>query len=326
MKNNINFLFFLAFSLLFYGCEQTVFINQNGYTPRVAIESDIMVDSVAKIFLTQTQNYYGYVDYQTPAKYIDDAKVIITSNGVSDEFTPTIGKTDTLIIYKGYDPNTGQSIYDTIFTKQKYYRGHTICKKGQSYQLKITHEGKDITSELEIPNLIFAKTEAEQKEEEMFPGSGYKQPFLEIRVKDAVGVGNYYRTKTSYTYMEYIYQYNPITGENEIVDSIQRTNKEVSQIFSDETIDGGVLKVRNYPNLYVYNISDSGYVPIFIQVECMDMASGKYWQSLYNQNGSNGDPFQEPTILYSNINKGVGFFGASQIVDTLTFLYKKKVY
>jgi hypothetical protein len=325
MNNNINFLLFLAFSLLFFGCEQTVFINQNDYKPRVAVESEILVDSVAKIYLTETQNYYGYVDYQTPAKYIEDAKVVITSNGVSDELTPSLGKIDTLIVYMGYDPNKGD-IYDTIYTKQKYYRGHNIIKKGQEYKLSITHEGKETTSELSIANLTFAKTEAEQKEEEIKQGAfSYLDKYFEVRVKDPVGVGNYYRIKMYYKSLQYQYVYNPATQQYE-QDTLEINVKELGNIFSDEANDGGIIKTRNYPNLFSYTPEDTGYVPIFIQVECLDTPSGKYWESIFNQNMTQGNPFTEPVILYSNIKNGVGFFGTTQIVDTLTFMYKKKYY
>ena len=327
MKNNINFLFFLAFSLLFFGCEQTVFVNENDYKPRLAIESDIKVDSVAKIYLTETQNFYGYVDYQTPAKYVEDAKVVITSNGVADELTLTLGKIDTLTIYKGYDPNTGNYIYDTIFTKQKYYRGHNIIKKGQNYKLSITHEGKETTSEIFIPNLSFAKTEAEQMEVEINQGQwSWWDRFTEIRIKDPVGVGNYYRTIASYKFWQYQYEYNQFTGEYEIVDSLLEYGKDISQIFTDEGYDGGTVKVKSYITFYPYAPVDTGYVPVFIQVECLDTPSGKYWESIVNQNETQGNPFTEPVILYSNIKNGVGFFGATQIVDTLTFMYKKKLY
>lgn len=320
MKNIQNIIFSALLLLILFGCEQTVFINQNGYEPRVAVESDIAADSLPKIYLTETQNYYGYVDFQKPAKYIENAKVLLIHNGTTDELSLTEGKTDTMFYY------TGNGTMDTVYTKRKYYLGHTPCKKGETYQLNISHNGKEITSELTVTNFTFTPLQAEQKIEQInYPGGSYEDRFLEVRIQDPAGLGAYYRSKISYSYMDYIQIYDPNTGQYSL-DSVMRYRTEISQIVNDEVNDGGTIKMRSYPSIYPMGMEDTGYVAINIQVECLDNATGKYFESIFSQQISNGDPFTEPTLLYSNIKNGVGFFGAYQIADKSVFQYKKKWY
>lgn len=311
---NIQFISFIClFSLLLWGCEQTIFINQNGYEPRVSVESDIAADSVPKIYLTKTQNYYGYVDYKAPVQYIENAKVSIIHNGVADELTLTDGRIDTVTIY---NQNGGM---DTLYTKQKYYRGHNISKKGEKYELKIEHEGKEITSELTVSNYTFEPGEAEQITQVIsYPGGSYEERFLEIRIKDPIGVGSYYRAKMSYAYMQYFEIFNPTTMEYEL-DSMLSYNKQISEVISDELNDGSIIKLRFYPYIYPRSPDDTTIVPINISIECLDNQAGRYWEAVLAQGGSNGDPFTEPTLLYSNIRNGIGFFGAYQIADTLIY-------
>lgn len=320
MKNIQNIIFSVLLLFILFGCEQTVFINQNGYEPRVAVESDIAADSLPKIYLTETQNYYGYIDFQKPAKYIENAKVLLTHNGTVDELSLTEGKTDTMFYY------TGNGTMDTVYTKRKYYLGHIPCKKGETYQLNISHNGKEITSELTVSNFTFSPLVAEQREERIDYGGGYyNDRFLEVRIQDIAGLGAYYRSKISYSYTEYIQIYDPNTGEYSI-DSVMRYRTDVSQIVSDEVNDGGTIKMRVYPNIYPFSMEDTGYVAINIQVECLDNATGKYFESIFSQQATSGDPFTEPTLLYSNIKNGIGFFGAYQIADKSVFQYKKKWY
>ncbi len=320
MKNTQNIFFSIFLLFILFGCQQTVFINQQGYEPRVAVESDIKADSLPKIFVTETQNYYGYLDYKVPAKYIENAKVLLLHNGVADEMTLTEGKITAALQYIG----NGQ--YDTIFSKQKYYLGHTPCQKGETYKLQITHNGKEVSSEMTIQNLIFPPAEAEQKVEIVtYPGGGTsRQRFVEVRIKDPAGLGSYYRARMYYFYVQYLYNFNPNTGEYEITDSTFVGGELLSELISDEVNDGGTIKLKFTPNIYPETPADTGFINTYISIECLDNASGKYLESIFGQYGGQGDPFTEPTLLYSNIKNGIGFFGASQVADTLIFPYKKR--
>lgn len=315
-------LFICTLSLLLCACEQTVHINQNGYEPRVSVESDIAADSVAKIYLTLTQNYYGYVDYKAPVQYVEDATVIIRNNGQSDELTLSLGKTDTVLVY---NQNGGM---DTIYTKRKYYRGHTTIVKGQKYELSILYKGKEITSELVVPNYTFDKMNVAQISKEIIDpwgGGSYWENFLEVKIKDPVGVGSFYRAKISYSYTRYEQDYNPITGNIEIIDSTQVFEQQISDIVSDEVNDGGEISFKMNPYIYSGlwgNELDTTYTPVYIEVQCLDKNMGKFWESLTAQWATSGDPFTEPTILYSNIKNGIGFFGAYQKADNTIFSYR----
>lgn len=319
MKYIPHILFSCLLIVILFGCQQTVFINQNGYEPRVAVECDIAADSLPKLYLTETQNYYGYLDYHAPAKYIETAKVLIIHNGIEDELTPTEGKVDTLKIY------SGNGEYDTIFTKQKYYLGHSPIQKGETYQLKITYKDKETTSEMTVPNSIFPPAEIEQKAEVITYPGGWTQTehFVEVRVKDPVGEGSFYRAKMSYANKQYIYDYNPITQQEEIVDSVIVYDKVLSDLISDEINDGGIIKLRITPYIYATSPSDTGTIATHIEIHCLDKNHGKYLESIFLQYSNGNDPFSEPTLLYSNIKGGVGFFGSYQITDKQTFWYKK---
>jgi hypothetical protein len=131
------------------------------------------------------------------------------------------------------------------------------------------------------------------------PSYEYGQVKYRFTVNDFSGGTNYYR------FVGYLRQINLISGDSSLVN-------RATNLFMDSNADGETLSASAETWYY----TNSGYDSIAAYEVWMLNCNYDYYNfhnSLYNNNGG-GDPFSEPTLLYTNIEGGLGIFAASNAV------------
>lgn len=114
---------------------------------------------------------------------------------------------------------------------------------------------------------------------------------------DAGGQANYYR------FVAYNVKYDSISTDTLL-------EKAGWDIFNDENADGTTISRHS-----ITWFSEFGTNLVAYDVWMMNCNYDYYTfhQSLYNYNGG-GDPFSEPTLIYSNVTGGLGIFAAANSV------------
>jgi len=129
---------------------------------------------------------------------------------------------------------------------------------------------------------------------------------FKIEFTDRPGIGDFYRLSGNVTTV-----YDDGSGTNIDTSEYMLYPKYGQEFFSDKNNDG--QKMLSEMNYYKYSYYEEGYggeriIGLKFHLLVTDEHYYKYHKSLSNYSGD--DPFSEPTIIYSNMQNGLGVFGA----------------
>ena len=296
MKKHIAFSLLIpsVLILLFSGCQKTIFVDLRDYEKQIVVYSENKAGGFPEIYLTESQSYYGYLENQNTFNFLKNASVIIRSNGISETLSPTT-RFDTIPQWWMGSGKDSVEVY--------YYTGNTPLLIGQKYEIEVVHENRTVTAEMEIPSPVQIKSLKEEVLNDPFGGTIHQ---ISAVFDDAKGQKDYYRVGviSTYSYPEL----NPNTGQ---YDTIYLSNINYSII--PEVQDGQELKSAVYS--YYGGGTNGEKLKIFIQH--LSYGLGNYLESVNKQSNNGSDPFTEPTLLHSNIEKGIGAFGGYSVSDTM---------
>lgn len=139
---------------------------------------------------------------------------------------------------------------------------------------------------------------------------------LNMEWNDVAGGENYYRAGAdviTYSVADPTKEYNEQMYNNTLSDLLTDKGKD-GQLLARRDLDG---LVTEYLGSVVYDFS---FRPKGIRLYLLNCDINYYKFHESADRNSNGDPFSEPTLIYSNINGGVGYFGAcSQYIKEIMF-------
>lgn len=224
----------------------------------------------------------------SPQDSIITAEVSYSAPVFLSSSKPEIIKDATVILSNG--SKSVLLTYDAV--KQKYVADTNQMKinYGESYTLNITTQaGEQVSAACRVPDAFFPNFTAEplRRKEDL----DYYIYRLLVKWTDQPGVKNYYRV-----YAE----------ERVNVGSIGMDfyNDLGSTMFEDKDNDGKQVSVSHYFD-YVSGGSELWFDVYLLNV---DEHYYKYHEGRIRYEGDN--PFAEPNIIYSNVQGGLGCFGA----------------
>jgi len=265
---------FLIISLIaFSGCQQNITIQLPNYTPKVAVDCILQDGTLPQLYLNLSTSYYSYGDTTNGYKSIKNAQVYITDQ--------TANTTDSLVLdsfkYRG---NSWQYIYSSKPT------GRNTTQAGHHYVLKINYNGRFITAETTVPEPV----KVDHFDYSLVNDPNNPPPYhnFNIYFYDLPGQGNYY----SVTQID-------STGTSEYSDT---------DYISDLGFDGKLLEITTTDYDEQGNVEPPPYTHGF-RINNASKELGKYITDINNQ-AFNSGPLNEPVTIESNINGGLGIFGA----------------
>lgn len=136
---------------------------------------------------------------------------------------------------------------------------------------------------------------------------------IAIEIDDPDGA-NYYWLQVYYEYKKvtdgtinyeidqsYIYNYNSVTEED-------------AELFSDEDFDGTNASLEFFTERYIGRNQDNVELNRMIfHLWSISESDFRFSQTFERNRQAEGNPFAEPTIVYSNIEGGLGFFSVSKL-------------
>jgi hypothetical protein len=283
-------------------CEQPIEYRLDDYDAKLVVNGHLQVDSLPVILLSLSRPYYGYVEQDLTLDFVDDAEVIIASPAGSD--TLRLFTEERTIPRYQYGYFYAQSYDTTVLVSG--YRGRRVIQPGTTYQLQVNHETHSLRAETTTPAQVDFEEVTYLPE---YLGDTYLPKRLEMTVSPQADAAWYYRARIRYAY-EGIQDYYDSDLGDFVYDTVRTEVNTTSQILPGEAL-GGNAKLTHYLNYYSYNqngLQDTILVEVALETLNADM--GSLLTSLQAQNISQGNPLVEPVLLYSNIEGGLGAFGA----------------
>jgi len=311
---------YLFIFLCCISCEKEIFIEFPIESQKIVVEGGIETDMPPYVILSKNQGYFDEINSSTYNNlFINDAEVIVWTldeNGIADSVYLQLlpPPFDSIPIYTDIN-------YLTSLTNPPYanLNGYNFSKSGKTYNLIVRWNNQEITSQTTIPNPTPLDCLWVEKNE--FSDLDYKFDIRAIYNDPADEQNNIlikYRKKIHWD----------VDTVNWILKDHKDEFMELMDAGTDVLIDGQRFETYfphkgdgNIPTLpynssrykkYQDNITgfeDSIYVPndvVIIKFCQIDEPAVKFWRSIVRQFGSNGNPFQEPLNIVSNIEGGYG--------------------
>jgi hypothetical protein len=256
-------------------------------------------DQYISVKVNWTQDYFNNPNQNNTNSWVDNCIVQISSNG------------NTYTLAQG---NQGEYYIDTTTLK---------IVPGQTYNLYVKEPGgKEATSSCVVPSLtnsdiLYMSIDSETTKQGQREQKNY---ILNCEIIDDGSKKDYYTLypATYYYFWEYIQ--DPNSGN--IIDSTWKEQRQDiymetdNKFLDDASFNSQVKKVKfNVPGVEIWTPrGNSAVSPKLETLELLtiygDLNYYKYHRSIEVFNQNNGDPFAEPTLIYSNISGGIGIFSA----------------
>ncbi|MDX5423295.1 MAG: DUF4249 domain-containing protein [Hymenobacteraceae bacterium] len=286
--------------LLLSSCEENLSLDIPAGEERLVVEGHIEQETPPIVILTRSVPVFTEVSPKAfEDAFVHNAQVIVTTGGqsytlqevASPAFSEELKELLTLqfgLRKEFFDTAAGFPFY--VYTTEEL-RGVV----GQSYSLRISHEGRVLTSTTTIPQLnpidsLWTMPHPLPEQDSL--------RILYYQYSDPDTIGNSVRYFTKRNQEPF---YPGLFGS----------------VFNDELINGGTISFpldRGEPrgqeevdeDLYGYfGRGDT----VTVRWAAIDLPHYRFWFSLESEQNSNGSPIGSPNTTRSNINGGMGIWG-----------------
>ncbi|MFD2244807.1 DUF4249 domain-containing protein [Pontibacter ruber] len=298
MLRRFYILFFLL--LLLVGCEENLTIDVPEGEEKLVVEGHIEQGAPPVVVLTRSVPVFsGFAPADLEKSFVHNAQVVVTTGDrsytlkevPSAAFTPELRK----VVSEQYGISDEQLTGNANFVFYVYTSEELQGETGKRYLLRISHEGKVLTSSTTIP---------------------YLNPLDSLWV-----VPHPDPAKDSLVTLYYRYS-DPDTLGNSVRYFTKRNSEPFypgvfNSVFTDELING--VAVIDYPldrgepkgkdpDLDTYSYFGRGDT-ITVRWAAIDLPHYRFWITLESEQNGNGSPIGSPNTTRSNINGGLGIWG-----------------
>ena len=309
----------ILFFFILISCEKEISLDFPSISPKLVVEGSIENGFPPVVILTKNAGYFDNIDTNTYNNlFVNDAIVKVwktDENGIND--------TIELIKIPNYPIYTHEGYWNNLVFLDKPFVFESLffknwSKSGHDYNLHIEWNNKTITASTTIPEPT--KLDCLWVIKDLYSSREYKYDIKGI-YNDPIEQENNYLIKTrrsQHFKIDSLSFNSPILKNNSdkmihVVDvgsDILFNGLKYETIFARKTngnIASGAFnsyRIKTYNNnLDTIEIPEDIVTVKFCQI---DRNSLEFWRSLTRQFSSNGNPFQEPANLISNINGGYG--------------------
>lgn len=320
-------------------CVDQIPLDENYQSSKIVVNSIFSTqDDTLDVYVTETRHVYGLdKDFVN----VDNAKLSLY-NG--HEFVAD------LTLNHDVRPSSTEYYSESSSSGSRFSLGGFQMDEGATYSIKVEHPTMGIAeAEVSVPVPVKIKTIELKKEQVMEYESLIDVLVAYVTFDDPADVDNYYqviggytevaerlRNRDTYDYTtgNYIREYSdtllvsrsdhpssyeqvdPMIKPNE--DDMFNYSENIFQIFNDELINGKTYVLRYVVDRYFNDEDDFShldadageYYKVNINLRSIPKELYLYYTSAEAFYWNDGNPFSEPIQVYSNVDNGVGVFGA----------------
>lgn len=274
----------MALIALLGGCELTVDVDMPEHEPKLVVNA--RMEQQQPIWVEVTESKPVLEDNPGHFKVIDDATVFMV-----------VDETDTT--HLDFDHSRG-----------RYGSENFAAAAGRTYQIFAAHPNYDMASaKTTIPVPVSIENIKVEKQADQDPNGVYYTR-VGFDIPDPPGEDNFYglrleeRDSTSNRTICYESDNPVLSGQTDPLDDQLRPQYCQLQYFSNNLMTSSPYHIDIY-------IKENQAVSATLELTLLsyDEASYYYNRSVSQQANSQGNPFAEPVIVYSNIENGFGILG-----------------
>ncbi|MBU0489034.1 MAG: DUF4249 domain-containing protein [Bacteroidetes bacterium] len=173
---------------------------------------------------------------------------------------------------------------------------------GKEYHLTVTRGSKEVSADCIVP--VEPNTSLVVNSVDTAVGEYKDQIWYNVSFTDRVGTRDYYRL-AGWKESVYSYCWDSIFWQHDtVIEELYIDNGTL--FFSDRQTDGGSFRVKLTGYFDVFNESEISGKKTHICLLTTDRGYYLYHTSVMNFQGDN--PFQEPSLVYTNVVDGLGVF------------------
>jgi len=279
---NIKLSFIIILSIILYSCEKTVDnVDVPQQEPKLVVHCYISPeDSIINAYVYLSVPIFSYYDLDN---YTPVTNAIVKISDFSNEAQ---------LLYNGFDRYTISANSFPILP-------------GNNYRLSVSAPGyTSVEGFCKVPLYMNQTLQLLSVDSVKIDDYNYEYKY-KTQFIDNNGEGDFYRIAGN---MVIVYTYDSMYADTF---SNILYPKYGQEYFSDKTKDGEkILSELNYYKYYYEDKinSEEEIISLCFILLTTDEHYYKFHKSLSNYTGD--DPFSEPTIVYSNIENGLGVFGA----------------
>lgn len=292
----------LTILIILFSCEQSINIELPEYESKLVVYSILEEDSTVKVYLTESRPYFEYLDQQNQFSFIKkNANVTLTTNAGSE-----VLQLDSAM-QRGtwFNPIVGGTT-DSFYTY--FFESSQTGAIGTGYTVNAEYNNKVAIGETTIPSAVSVDSGVVATEIIDFGfGDIDTQQILKFYFEDPIGEGDSYFIE--YSVEGWVYNFDFFTMQ--IIDSFYSTTGFSSYDFeTDDNRDGQNISIRSGIALWEYrHPNEKRTLEVTASMIRTNKAVSEFYQSLDQQQNSNGDPFTEPSNVVSNVTGGLGLVG-----------------
>ncbi|MBF8962380.1 DUF4249 family protein [Pontibacter sp. FD36] len=281
-------------------CEESLTIDIPAGQEQLVVEGHIEQDAPPVVVLTRSMPVFaGSSPADIEASFVHGAQVEVSSGGRSytlkevpaAAFWPELRR----VVSEQYAIPENQLTSGSSFIFYVYTSDELRGETGMSYQLRISHEGRVLTSTTTIPHLnplqeLFLQPHPDPSQDSLFT--------LFYRYRDPDTLGNSVRYFTKRNSEPFYPGYFTSVFNDELINGVQNLSFP---------LDRGEPRGREV-DLDTYSYFGKGDT-ILVRWAAIDLAHYRFWYTLENERNNNGSPIGSPNTTRSNINGGLGVWG-----------------
>jgi len=262
--------------LVFCSCEKDIDLKLKESAPVLTVDAQIENGQAPRVVLTKSFSYYQKIDAALLAgSFVRNAEVYLSNGSLTHrlkEYTVPLAPGFAAYYYSIDSANLA-----TAF----------VGEFNRSYTLRIVSEGKEYTSNTDIPASVNFPDSLWFKRAPQNPDTTLR--VLVMRATDPVGRGNYIRYFTKKNSEPFL------PGEN---------------VFDDQVIDGTTYEIQLPQGIDRNNIinRDSSFYQrgdtVTLKFCAINKASYNFWNTWEFAYQSIGNPFAQPNKVLGNISNG----------------------
>ncbi|WP_230680361.1 DUF4249 domain-containing protein [Pontibacter sp. 172403-2] len=299
MKNVFYKLILLIFTVL-TGCEQNLTLDLPEGQEQLVVEGHIEQDAPPVLILTRTTPVFSAFNAEELAgNFVHNANIVVSTQGrdytLQEVPSPAFSEAMRQAVSAQLSIPEQLLISGSGFVVYVYTSDELKGKLGETYKLRISHEGRTLTASTTIPQLnpidsLWTVPHPDAAQDSLVT--------LYYRYNDPDTLGNSIRYFTKRNSEPYYPGY-------------------FTSVFNDELINGGTISFpleRGEPKGQAELDQDKyGYFgkgdTITVRWAAIDIAHFRFWSSLEAEQSNNGSPVGSPGAVQSNISGGYGIWG-----------------
>ncbi|SIQ94399.1 DUF4249 family protein [Pontibacter lucknowensis] len=294
-----NLLSLVLFTFL-VSCEESLTIDIPAGQEQLVVEGHIEQGAPPVVVLTRSMPVFsGFSPADIEASFVHGAQVEVSIAGKSytlkevpaAAFWPGLRR----VVSEQYAIPENQLTSNSNFIFYVYTSDELRGEIGKSYQLRISHEGRVLTSSTTIPHLnplqeLFLQPHPDPRQDSLFT--------LFYRYRDPDTLGNSVRYFTKRNSEPFYPGYFTSVFNDELINGVQNLSFP---------LDRGEPRGRDV-DLDTYSYFGKGDT-ITVRWAAIDLDHYRFWYTLENERNNNGSPIGSANTTRSNINGGLGVWG-----------------